>query len=125
MTDLIDQAEQPEFSSRKKGAASKPALNSAAENSDFPERFGLVPDVTSSRVRGRSPSQILWLKLRRNRTAMAGLYTLAVMYAAAILAGFVAPYRYDNVRHDLPFYPPMLTRIHIFDEQGRLSRPFV
>ena len=56
---------------------------------------------------------------------MLGLYTLAVMYAAAILAGFFAPYKYDNARHDLPFYPPMLTRIHFFDEQGHLSRPFV
>jgi len=76
-------------------------------------------------IRGRSPSQILWLKLRRNRTAMIGLYTLAVMYAAAGLAGFIAPYSYDNARHDLPFYPPMFARIHIFDQEGHLSRPFV
>ena len=81
--------------------------------------------ASASSVRGRSPSQILRLKLRRNRTAMAGLYTLAAMYAAAILAGFIAPYKYDNARDDLPFYPPMLTRVHIFDEAGKLSRPFV
>jgi len=56
---------------------------------------------------------------------MIGLYTLAVMYAAAILAGFIAPYSYDNARHDLPFYPPMIARIHIFDDEGNLSRPFV
>jgi peptide/nickel transport system permease protein len=56
---------------------------------------------------------------------MLGLYILAVMYAAAILAGFIAPYKYDNARHDLPFYPPMLTRVHLFDEQGHLTRPFV
>jgi peptide/nickel transport system permease protein len=80
---------------------------------------------SASSVRGRSPSQILRLKLRRNRTAMAGLYTLAAMYAAAILAGFIAPYKYDNARNDLPFYPPMLTRVHVFDEAGNLSRPFV
>ena len=83
-----------------------------------------VPDRVRS-LSGRSPSEILWLKLRRNRTAMIGLYTLAVMYAAAILAGFLAPYSYDNARHDLPFYPPMIARIHIFDEEGHLSRPFV
>jgi peptide/nickel transport system permease protein len=76
-------------------------------------------------VRGRSPSRILWLKLRRNRTAMIGLYILAVMYVSALLAGFLAPYRYDNSRHDLPFHPPMIGRIHFFDEQGRLTRPFV
>jgi peptide/nickel transport system permease protein len=93
-------------------AASEPAGNVMAGGS-------------ASAVRGRSPSQILRLKLRRNRTAMAGLYTLAAMYAAAILAGFIAPYKYDNARDDLPFYPPMLTRVHIFDEAGNLSRPFV
>jgi peptide/nickel transport system permease protein len=93
-------------------AASEPAGNVMAGGS-------------ASSVRGRSPSQILRLKLRRNRTAMAGLYTLGAMYAAAILAGFIAPYKYDNTRDDLPFYPPMLTRVHIFDEAGNLSRPFV
>jgi len=84
-----------------------------------------VEGSPKSSGRGRSPSQLLWLKLRRNRPAMIGLYILAVFYLAAVLAGFLAPYRYDNARHDLPFYPPMLTRIHIFDEQGHLTRPFV
>jgi len=56
---------------------------------------------------------------------MIGLWILAAMYASAILAGFIAPYRYDNARHDLPFYPPMLTRVHVFDERGRLSWPVV
>jgi len=85
----------------------------------------VIAGVIASSVRRRSPSQILWLKLRRNRTAMLGLYTLGVMYAAAVLAGFLAPYRYDNTRHDLPFHPPMIGRIHIFDDEGRLRRPFV
>ena len=83
-----------------------------------------VPERVRS-ISGRSPSEILWIKLRRNRTAMIGLYTLAVMYAATILAGYIAPYSYDNARHDLPFYPPMIARIHIFDDAGHLSRPFV
>jgi len=91
-----------------------------SDHSDSPQDETRVP-----RTRGRTPSQILWLKLRRNRTAMLGLYTLAVMYAAAILAGFIAPYRFDNVRHDLPFHAPMLTRIRLFDDQGRLRKPFV
>jgi peptide/nickel transport system permease protein len=75
--------------------------------------------------RGLSPSRIIWKKLRRNRTAMFGLYLLAALYASAILAGFLAPYKYDNAQHDFPFYPPMLARIHLFDEQGKFSRPFV
>ncbi len=81
--------------------------------------------IERSARRGRSPSQLIWLKLRRNRAAMFGLYTLALLYASAILAGFIAPYKYDNADHDLPFCAPMLTRIHLFDEQGTLSRPFV
>lgn len=84
-----------------------------------------VVETNSFRVSGRSPAQILRLKLRNNRTAMLGLYILAAMYSAAIMAGFIAPYKYDNARHDLPFYPPMLTRVHVFDEQGHLTRPFV
>jgi len=56
---------------------------------------------------------------------MLGLYTLAVMYVAAILAGFIAPYRFDNARHDLPFHAPMLSCIHLFGDQGRLTKPFV
>jgi peptide/nickel transport system permease protein len=82
-------------------------------------------DTVSPRTRGRSPTQILWLKLRRNRTAMFGLYTLAVLYASAILAGFIAPYRYDNSQTSAPFHPPMIADIHLFDEEGNLSRPFV
>lgn len=111
MSDDLEQNHQPVLPSSE---AAKPAASSA-----------LADDTREAIKRGRSPSQLIWLKLRRNRTAMIGLYTLAVMYAAAILAGFIAPYRYDNARNDLPFHPPMLTRIHVLDEQGRLSWPFV
>src|SRR2546423_223710 len=82
------------------------------------------PLITQTR-RGRSPSEIIWSKLKRNRTAMFGLYILVALYLAAVLAGFIAPYKYDTADHDMPFHPPMLTRIHLFDEQGKLSRPFV
>jgi peptide/nickel transport system permease protein len=72
-----------------------------------------------------SPWGILWLKLRRNRTAMAGLYVLAALYLGAIFAGFIAPYGYGTQNDRYGFYPPMLTRVHIFDEQGKLVMPFV
>jgi peptide/nickel transport system permease protein len=90
-----------------------------------PDPSGSLHEPHVAIRRGRSPSQIIWLKLRRNRTAMIGLYTLAVMYGAAIVAGFIAPYSYDTARHDLSFHPPMLTRIHLRDEQGRVTWPFV
>jgi peptide/nickel transport system permease protein len=92
-----------------------------------PETGGeiIAAPLAKASARGRSPSRILWMKLRRNRTAMFGLYTLALLYASSILAGFLAPYRYDYAATSLPFYPPMLTRIHFFDESGSLTRPFV
>ena len=121
MADFVTHNEQS-IASREEAALTAsvagPAVASAGE-------FALPAGAPLARARGRSPSRILWLKLRRNRTAMVGLYTLAALYAAAIVAGFLAPYRYDNARHDLPFHPPMLTRIHVIDEQGRLSWPFV
>ena len=76
-------------------------------------------------TRGRTPSQLFWRRLRRNRTAIVGLYVLVALYASALFAGFVAPYSYDNAVTDRSFHPPMLARIKLFDEQGKLSRPFV
>lgn len=125
MTDLLPQNYQPASVPGKETPSPQRSGADPAANNELAGLSTQADDARVPRLRGRTPSQILWLKLRKNRTAMLGMYTLAVMYLAAILAGFIAPYKYDNARHDLPFHAPMLTRIHIFDEQGRLSRPFV
>lgn len=86
------------------------------------------PVIDEDRVqtqRGRSPSQVIWLKLRRNRAAMLGLWILLILYLASILAGFLAPYSYDNDATKFPFHAPMIGRIHFFNEEGHLERPFV
>jgi peptide/nickel transport system permease protein len=72
-----------------------------------------------------SPWGQIWHKLRRKRTAMAGLYILAVMYSMAVLAGFIAPYSYETQQDHYGFYPPMLSRIHLFDANGKLMWPAV
>ena len=89
------------------------------------EGAGAERAAVSGVMRGRSPWEVFWRKLRRNRTAMFGLYTLVVLYASAILAGFLAPYGHDNGSLEFYFHPPMITRLHIFDEQGGLTRPFL
>ncbi|HKP11655.1 MAG TPA: ABC transporter permease [Blastocatellia bacterium] len=110
---------QPIVTERGPGEAIVHTLPPPALSDALDEERGEGP------ARGRSPSEIIWAKLRRNRTAMLGLYILAALYLCAVLAGFIAPYNYDDADHDLPFHPPMLTRVHWSDEQGRLSRPFV
>jgi peptide/nickel transport system permease protein len=121
MTDSLKDNDPATSAAREDAAAPTVVAHSGADS----EADSETAEAGAIRARARKPSQILWLKLRRNRAAMIGLYTLAALYAAAILAGFIAPYKYDNARHDLPFHAPMLTRIHLFDEQGSLSRPFV
>ncbi len=74
---------------------------------------------------GRSLRRETWLRLRRSHTAMFSLAVLGSLYFGAILAGFIAPYHYGKIHDRYGFHPPMLTRIHLFDEQRRWSRPFV
>jgi peptide/nickel transport system permease protein len=76
-------------------------------------------------VKSRSPWEIVWIKLRRNRAAMISLYVLVFMYACVLVAGFVAPYGYARTNTELSFHPPMLTAIRMRDETGNWQRPFV
>ena len=57
-----------------------------------------------------SPRQLFWKRLRARRSAMAGGVILAVLYLAAILAGFVAPYHYESDDRDRFFHPPILPK---------------
>ena len=83
-------------------------------------------DGTASVVINRSPWQILWLKLKRNRVAMTALWLLVAMYVLAIFAGFVAPYTYETQDSYRSFHPPhILGRIHIKDTEGNWRRPFI
>lgn len=124
MTDSLKHDEPP-APSRDKAATAALVGDAEVAEAIALDPIGSADRTARARARGRTPSQILWRKLRSNRTSMLGLYTLSIMYAAAILAGFIAPYKYDNARHDLPFHSPMLGRVHLFDEQGSLQRPFV
>jgi peptide/nickel transport system permease protein len=57
---------------------------------------------------------------RRVRIVVAAL---VIFHAVVLLAGFFAPYDYDEQHRDYPYAPP--TRLRMFDSQGEFHRPFV
>jgi peptide/nickel transport system permease protein len=72
----------------------------------------------------RSPGQLAWHELRKNRFAMIGLWTLAALYFVAIFGQFFAPFGYEDYSPqgvNASYHPPMRVR---FVDQGRLSMPF-
>lgn len=71
-----------------------------------------------------SPSQIIWFKLRRNKTAMFGLAVLIVLYLGALFAGFLAPEHFASQHRESTWHPPRLGQIHFVDEAGSFQGPF-
>ncbi len=72
----------------------------------------------------RTPRQLAWRQLRKNRFAMVSLAILSALYLAAIFAEFLAPYPVDMQRRSLNFHPP--TPLIFHDDRGGLSiRPYV
>jgi peptide/nickel transport system permease protein len=74
-------------------------------------------------VRAASPTGMAWRQLRRHRLAMAGGGVVALLYVVTIFAEFLAPYSLDYTDRSKFYHPP--TTIHVLDEDGRPSWPFV
>jgi len=72
-----------------------------------------------------SPGQLIWLKLKRNRTAMFGLAVLVVLYVSSIFAGYLAPAHYATQNREVSWRPPQLDDLHLFDGDGTFRGPFV
>jgi len=72
----------------------------------------------------RSPLRLALRRLKRHKTAMAGLVVLVVLYVAALFADFIAPYSYDREMRKNSYAPP--SKLHFVDADGRFHlRPFV
>ena len=67
--------------------------------------------------------QLMWQKFRRHKLALLGGIILMLLYMAAVLADFLTPYTPEQRFEKQQYHPP--TRVHIFDENGRLRTPFV
>ena len=77
---------------------------------------------TALEAERRTPRQLAWRRFRKNRLAVASAVVIALFYLMAVFAQFLSPYHHDEKFTKLRFAPPQ--RLHFFDEDGRLSRPF-
>lgn len=66
----------------------------------------------------RSPLRRALFRLRRNRLAMLGFWTLVLLYGSALFADFLAPYHYASSARKKAYHPPMITWVRVSDANG-------
>jgi peptide/nickel transport system permease protein len=70
-----------------------------------------------------STRQLIWWRYKKHALAMVGVWAVGALYFFALICEFVAPYSKDERHFESIYSPP--TRVRIFDEEGRLRRPYV
>ncbi|MEW6111435.1 MAG: ABC transporter permease [Thermodesulfobacteriota bacterium] len=70
-----------------------------------------------------STRQLIWWRYKKHALAMVGLYLIGGLYVFSMFCEFLAPYSKDTRHFDMTYASP--TRIRLFDDEGRLRRPFV
>ena len=80
-------------------------------------------DLEEERLYYATQWQLMWWQFKKHRLALIAVVVLGVMYFLAIFADVLAPYEITRQFTGCQNSPP--TRIHIFDETGRLHRPFI
>ncbi|PIQ88415.1 MAG: ABC transporter permease [Candidatus Omnitrophica bacterium CG11_big_fil_rev_8_21_14_0_20_42_13] len=73
--------------------------------------------------KSRSQFRLALSHLKRSRASMISLFILLVLYAAAIFTDFIVPYAYDDEERLFSYAPP--SRVHFFDDAGKLRPPFI
>ncbi|MDD3927992.1 MAG: hypothetical protein PHT33_15215, partial [bacterium] len=81
------------------------------------------PTTAPAGRKGLSPRRLFLLRFGRNRTAVVSALVLGMLYLAALLAGFIAPYAMDRQNRQSFYHPP--TILHWRDGAGLSLRPFV
>ena len=72
---------------------------------------------------GISLWKLAWRRFRRHKVGRVGGIIVLLLFIVLVLAEFIAPYSHTRQFRTLTYAPP--TKIHSFDENGRLTRPFV
>jgi peptide/nickel transport system permease protein len=62
-------------------------------------------------------------KLKKHRLAVFSFWLLLILYLSAFFAPVLAPYHYQTEKRAFSYAPP--SKVHIIDEEGKLSWPFV
>ncbi len=76
----------------------------------------------------KSPTQLAWHQLKKNRLAMIGLWTLCFLYLVAIFTQFIAPYDYQDQNPqgvNASYHPPMKMRFRDAQTGAFSLAPFV
>ncbi len=97
----------------------------ASEAKDAPLSVGPQSEETYAEktIELMSVRQLMWLRFKRSKPAVASAIFLALMYLVAILAGFLAPYGVRQTHDKYPAAAPHV--IHIRDTEGNFHWPFV
>ncbi len=101
--------------------------NEADDWHDAEELFDDVVATGDEKIYVASYWQLMWWRFRKHRMAMVGGVVIILLYTTAIFAEFITPYHPDPHPSELfvsyKLAPP--TKIHIFDDNWGLHRPFV
>lgn len=89
---------------------------------DLPPTAVGFEDADVLETEGRTPRQLAWRRFRKNRLAVVSGVVVLLFYLMALFAPFLSPYDHDQKFTKLRLAPPQ--RVHIFDEEGGLTRPF-
>ena len=73
--------------------------------------------------KGISLWQLAWRRFRRHKVGRVGAVIVGFLFLVLIFAEFIAPYPHTQQFRTLTYAPP--TRIHFFDENGKLTWPYV
>ena len=70
-----------------------------------------------------STRQLIWWRYKKHTLAIIGLWLILVLYLVAVFCEIISPYSTEK-RHLSSIYAPP-SHIRLFDDEGRLRRPFV
>ncbi|MCD4781652.1 MAG: ABC transporter permease [Candidatus Omnitrophica bacterium] len=77
----------------------------------------------SKQRKSKTQFQLALENYKKNGFAVLCLVILIVLYGGAIFADFFAPYTYLSESRDNSYAPP--SKVHFFDEDGLITRPYV